>query len=426
MIGFMARGRSPRERAAFRIATARNLRSQHAALPKDLDVSNHPGKSRNHKFVGKLLQEAGLGEDRILWDMYLESEDGAAVYRKSDKADSEQMALSALATWVPELLEEIDGKSAHPELARWETDMHMIMVQDGNHKASHRYGLGETAGDNGDEHRYWYPSVAQAARGFYRLPSDENGGLIAAGLIDGIRRCAYPPERTFTELMQVSPVRTLAMSCDAPCPDVEPMNLAKSLPGEAKALAADLPGAPTERRIAIDAAIRLAEAEGLSAKDTEAVVLAAAWSAPFGAGGGRNRAGIEGVSADAQERALRYLEEVGPRGDVEHQHLPVCDPSSPAGRVLADSLAAWMGHPQMDSVVDEQRIAMGLDDKAYGLALMDRSRELCTRTKFHTKTGRAEYAKRAKREGLRMCDLMNFVDCGERKNNSTTRQLRTA
>lgn len=401
---------------------ARNLRSDVKALPSDMDLSDYPGKSRNHKFVAKLLMEAGAEPKWLLSDPERDNE-----LIPAKDIDSEVMTFNAMWAWVPEVIPEgEDGIPARPELSRWADDIQTILMQDGNHKAGHRFGLGELMEPETDKTRFWYPSVAQAARGFYGLPSDESGGLLGEGLVDAIRAGARPTEQTFTEMIQHSPVRTLAVSCDARAPETEPEMLAASLPGAAQALAPHLEQAPLERRIAIRTALLIAAGESLNEEDTEAVALAAAWSGPFGISGDHQReVGADAVPDAVRERARVLRAEVAPVPDAATETLPVCAPTSPAGRVLADALAGWMGHPQMDLVINEQRIAMGVSDGESGMALLERNRQLCTRTKFHTKTGRAQIGKAAKREGTRMCDLMNFVDGGNRKN-TAARQLAPA
>lgn len=371
-----------------------------------------PGKSARARETYKLLEACGLDRQWLLTD--LESDTVMA----ADKVDSFTLVHNAIMSWVVAAYPGHEGYE--PLLERWRDDIAFVLMLDGDHKADHIFFYQDTERDG-----YWTVGMGQAARSYYGLPSDENGGLVAEGLERHLRGSMLRPEDCFSSRLMETPTAVLGYCAERDLGDgsdvvVDPT----AIPAGARAVIEPIESLPLEERLAISALADLTKDVGLDEQALSDLYIAAAWAAPYGAPSGAGREyGADRISSEQAARVRDLLGELEPAPDQE-TGLPVISPTSEPGKLLADARRAWMASRYCDLVSDQQRLAYGADDDARWL---DRTRVLCARTGFSTRKGRELLAPSAKRQEARLRGVIGFLAGRQiRADKSLGRQLRAS
>lgn len=350
-----------------------------------------PGRSARARETYALLAGAGIDRQWLLADL----EAGKATDPR--KVDAFALAHNAMMAWFPEAYPGHGGYK--PALDRWRDDIAFVLMLDGDHKAKHTFFYQDSV-----EPGYWTVGMGQAARAYYGLPSDEDGGLVSAGLPEAIAASMRRADGCFSTLIRERPSAVMAVSAirsGRPITDAD-----RPRPGAAAALASHLDALPAERRIAFEAAQDLCEAAGLDPLTSGRVCMAAAWAPSYGRPVSEGRE-WGGSTLDESEVAeiRRIRDQLTVSSDAEHG-LPILGATTPHARLVADACRAWMASPHCDHVSEEQRqVANAPDDATW----VDRTRVLCARTGYLSEQGRARLQPDARRQEARLRGVLGFL-----------------
>lgn len=368
-----------------------------------------PGKSARAKHIYTLLQQAGgFPREYLLRDIYQPKR-----LVPDDKVDGPNLLHNAFMHWAPSSYPGHPGYVPEHEPRRRE--LFYALLLEGDRRANHTFFWRDK--EIGGE---WTLAAGAAVRGWYQFPVDEQGNIIPEHVEETVRRQIDSGLPLFVDSLRQQPSQTLASCCwEPPEPGCDRKSLLRRLSAEqlsapaARALETAITAKAEEGKasFALQAlrlrdALELADAEQLEAAEREVLLLAAAFSSPFGQAPLSQDQLYQRIG-DFQlaDQVAGLLADCAPRPADGDPHLPVLAPKTRLGKTLADVQQSWMASRWCDAAAELQRQATGAADEADWL---ERTRHLCVRSGWHTKAGRERFAFAAKRQEARLRSLIGL------------------
>lgn len=362
-----------------------------------------PGKSTRARHTYLLLAQAGgFDEQYLLRDVL----GGTGRTLPAAKADAKNMTHNALMAWLPAGYSGHDGHDPHAEDVR--AELFYMLLLDGDRRADHTYFYRAPSSKGGE----WTLASGRAVAAWYSIPVDDTGRLNADTLAEAVAAAPGRRRELFVDALRARPLDTLAQ-----CAPAEPGALADDMFGACRDLPEDVRRAVAQRlgdvedaaeaaAVGIRArdALRLAAKAGLSDGDRDVLLQACAYAPVPG-----QDAALAAERARAQlgaggQRAAAIIEEMQANRSVEG--LPVLEPESALGKLAADATQSFLACEGGDRVARRYADDLGL---GAGVEAVDRLRDLCARTPWHSQPGRALMAAAARRQETRLRSLLGLA-----------------
>lgn len=279
------------------------------------------------------------------------------------KADIVQSAVRALRP----LVKTYTGREAE--------EMLLIVLTAADRRTGHDFSWDDPRGGS------WSPGAGRAAAAWWNLPLDEDGNLIPDGLLEAVEDVFRSrPRETFLDALQHAPSRTLMRASRAPRRIIPETPAPGTLGG-------GLHGA-----VAVDAAHELAGRAGLTDDERDLLVTAARMAPPA-----LVTPRMPAPGTPRREEIVDLLHEIAPVAGTDG--LPVMNPTTRLGRLLADALMSELTGPLADALAEERRQMLGVaDDPAY----IARRAELALRSPVFSPEGRVWLTPALRREEPRL------------------------
>lgn len=358
-----------------------------------------PGKSHRAQETFKLLQEAGQFTTKYL----LRDLSNPQSTVKPSLADADDMTHNALMQWIPSSYQGHAGYvEEHQQLGQ---ELLYTIMLDGDRKANHLYFYKDRR-----MNAVWTLGSAASARGWYKLPHDGNGNLVAQGLADAVKESMNHPEGSFLQAMVKTPMQTMAMSVDVHEKNVSTQDFmphfamlsqeCRQALGSYISKEPSVPSSPL-KHLKIKTALLLAYQEQLSQLEKNLLLHAVALSPDW------NCSVEDSLKQTSDPKLQQLLLDIAPTQSVDD--YPMMNPQTKLGKILADVQQSWMASTWCDWGIYQWQQNFDIKDNAQNL---DTMRNTIPRTPWHTAYGRKKLSPVAKTQESRLRALIGLSKGG--------------